>query len=197
MSSTLPAALPDLFTYREALAAGVTKYHIYALREAHVIEPIARGLYRRADPHDLVDLDQLEIARRAPRATLCLTTALAHHRLTDANPASLDVALPAGTRRPKVAAPVTWHQFDRSTFEIGRNTTPVDAQTDIGVYNAERSIIDAFRFRHSEGDDLAYTALRRWMRRPNTSPATLYKMARQFPRTLSTITKALEILQYE
>lgn len=197
MGAVLPAALPDTFTYREALAAGLTKHGVYALRADHTIEPIGRGLYRRADADRLVDLDLLEVAGRAPRATLCLATALAHHQLTDANPAVIDVALPAGSRRPAVFGPVAWHLFNQETFDIGRETLPVDAQFKIGIYNAQRSIIDAFRLRHREGDDLAYTALRRWVRQPGNSPATLYEMARRFPRTLKPITNALEILQYD
>jgi hypothetical protein len=117
--------------------------------------------------------------------------------LTDANPAVLDVALPAGSRRPVVAAPVSWHLFGQATFDIGRETLPVDADTDIGVYSAQRSIIDAFRLRQREGEDVAYTALRRWLRQPGSSPAALHDMARQFPRTLKPITRALEILQYD
>ena len=197
MATLLPQTLPDTFTYREALAAGVTKHHLYALREAHTIEPIGRGLYRRASANNVVDLDRLEIAHRAPLATLCLTTALAHHHLTDTNPALADIALPAGSRRPVVATPVSWHLFSRATFDIGRETLPVDRDTDIGVYSAPRSIIDAFRLRHREGEDVAYTALRRWLRQPGSSPAALHDMARQFPRTLKPITRALEILQYD
>lgn len=197
MSITLPDRLPPTFTYREALAAGLTRHRLYLLRDAGLIERVTYGLYRRADAADLGDLDLLEIAHRARRATLCLTTALVQHRLTDANPATTDVALPAGSHRPKVTAPVTWHLFDPATFDIGRDTMPVDARTRIGIYNPQRCIIDAFRLRHREGDDLAYVALRRWLRRPGNSPAALYDMTRYFPKTTKLITRALEMLQYE
>jgi len=103
VAPVIPSTLPDAFTYRDALVAGVTKHDLYALREAHVIEPVARGLYRRAQPRNFDDLDQIEIARRVPRATLCLATALAHHGLTDATPVALDVALPTGSHRPRLA----------------------------------------------------------------------------------------------
>ena len=83
------------------------------------------------------------------------------------------------------------------TFDVGRVTLPVVAGVSVGMYNPERSIIDAFRLRHLEGEDLAYIALRRWLRRSGSSPAALYEMARQFPRALRTIAKALEILQYD
>lgn len=61
---------------------------------------LGRGLYRWADA-PAADLDLIEIAERAPRATLCLETALAHHDLVDATPASIDIAIPRGETRPK------------------------------------------------------------------------------------------------
>jgi predicted transcriptional regulator of viral defense system len=189
--------LPETFTYREARAAGVGKREFYAMRDAGLIERLSRGLYRRAGASGVVDLDLLEIALRAQSPTLCLTTALAHHQLTDTNSASIDVAVPAGSHRPQVTAPVTWHQFDRATFGLGRTTLQVDGAVSIGLYSAERSIVDAFRLRHREGEDLAYTALRRWLRRPGSSPAAMHEMALHFPRAVKPLTEALEILQYD
>lgn len=198
MATRLPSKLPPVFTYREAIGAGLTKHRFYRLRDAGVIEPVARGLYRQADADDLVDLDLLEISRRAHRATLCLTTALVHHDLTDANPSSIDVAVPAATHRPKTTAPVTWHTFDRATFDVGRTTMPVGAGHRIGIYGPERCIIDAFRLRHREGDELANVALRRWLRRRGNSPAVLYGIAAQhFPQAVPALVRTLEILQYE
>ncbi|HZM81529.1 MAG TPA: hypothetical protein VFC19_37875 [Candidatus Limnocylindrales bacterium] len=111
---------------------------------------------------------------------------------------TIDIALPRGAHRPATTTRVTWHQFDRESFDIGRDTIDVAGHTGIGVYSAERSIIDAFRLRHREGDELAYGALRRWLRRPGSSPGALHEMARRhFPKTAKAIRQALEILQYE
>lgn len=189
--------LPTTFEYRDAIAAGITKHRLYALRTAGLIEPIARGIYRKTDAEPIVDIDLLEIAKRAPRATLCLTTALAHHDLTDASPADIDVALPAHAHRPTVTAPVAWHMFDRATFDIGRHELPIEEGTVIGIYNPERCIVDAFRLRYREGDDLAYIALRRWLRRRGSSPSRLIAMTRSFPKTTTPISRALEIIQHE
>ena len=79
-------------------------------------------------------MDLLEIACRAPAATLCLTSALARHGLTDEIPSTIDVALPRGRHRPVTLAPVTWHLFDPATFPLGREELRVDEQTTIGVY---------------------------------------------------------------
>jgi hypothetical protein len=197
MSNGALELLPALFTYHEALEAGVSKRRLYAMRGAGQIEQVARGIFVRSDSDELVDLDLAEIAIRAPNATLCLSSALVRHDLTDANPAAIDVAVPAGSHRPAVSPPVRWHRFDAGTFAIGRNSLPIYGERSIGIYNAERCITDAFRLAWSEGDDLAYIALRRWLGRRGSKPAALYEMARNFPKALPAILKAVQTLTYE
>jgi predicted transcriptional regulator of viral defense system len=187
-------ALPVTFTYSQARRGGLTERQLYQLRDDGILEVLGRGLFRRTDTNALADADLLGIARRSPRATLCLTSALARHGLTDEIPATIDVALPRGTYRPAVRAPVTWHLFDRDTFEIGRTTVPLDEQTSIGLYDAPRSIIDAARLRHREGSELVYSALRRWLSRRGSSPSELLAMARRFPQAERTLREAMEIL---
>ncbi|NMO56052.1 hypothetical protein HH310_33340 [Actinoplanes sp. TBRC 11911] len=187
--------LPVTFTYSDARRGGLTERQLYRLRDGGVIEVVGRGLFRRAETDaGLADVDLLDIARRAPLATLCLTSALARHGLTDEIPATIDVALPRGTYRPRVAAPVTWHLFDRDTFEIGRTTVPIDEHASIGLYDAPRSIIDAARLRYREGSELVYGALKRWLGRRGSSPSDLLAMARHFPQAERTLREAMEIL---
>jgi hypothetical protein len=186
--------LPATFTYMQARRLGVSKRSLYQLRDAGLIEPMGGGLYRRADTGPTVDIDLVEIAHRAPQATLCLTSALARHGLTDEIPATIDIALPRGQHRPATAAPVKWHLFDPDTFEIGRAQLSLDDPTSVGLYGPERSIIDAMRLRHLEGPELAYTALRRWLGRRGSSPAELLAMAHRFPQAERALREALEIL---
>nr|WP_172875747.1 type IV toxin-antitoxin system AbiEi family antitoxin domain-containing protein [Micromonospora inositola] len=185
--------LPSTFTYSQAMAAGVSRWRLYRLRDQGAIDLVGRGLYRRHEA-EAVDIDLIEIARRAPLATLCLATALARHGLTDEIPSRIDVALPRGQHRPATIAPVVWHWFDPTTFEIGRTEMPLDQETSIGLYSSERSIIDALRLRHREGPDLAYAALKRWLRRRGASPSNLLAMARHFPQVERPLREALEIL---
>lgn len=185
--------LPATFTYSDARSHGLSERRLYRLRDEGLIEPIARGLFRRHD-HPPADLDLIEIALRAPSATLCLTTALALHQLSDDIPPLIDVALPRGQHRPSTVAPVAWHAFDPATFDVGRTENRLDDNVAIGLYSPERSIIDAVRLRHREGADLGYEALKRWIRREGSSPSTLLMMARKFPQAERTLREALEIL---
>lgn len=183
--------LPSVFTYDQARAAGLTKYRIYRLRDEGKIEALGRGVYVRAD-REPPDLDLLEIGIQSPVATLCLTTALARHGLIDAIPSSIDVAVPRGTRPPSTRAAVTWHYFAAETFSIGREPIGLDAGVTIGLYNRERSIVDAFLLRGREGQEQAIEALRSWLR--DGQPSELLQVARKFPRALPGIQRALEVL---
>jgi hypothetical protein len=156
------------------------------------VERVGRGLYRRTD-REPVDYDLIEIAVKARRPTLCLISALARHELTDIIPSVHDVALPRGVWRPLVSAPVRWHQFDASTFDIGRDEISVDEMHSLGLYDPPRSIVDAYRLRHEVGPEVANEALRRWLR-SGGKPVELMRMTKAFPAARSAVLNALQIL---
>jgi predicted transcriptional regulator of viral defense system len=185
--------LDDTFNYREARAAGLSDTRIYGLRDAGAILAVGGGVYRWSDAPP-ADLDLVEIAERVPRATLCLETALARHDLIDAIPAAIDVAIPRGKTRPTLRAPCRLHQFDPRTFDLGRETFEIGGRTPLGIYSAERSLIDIVRIRHLQGSDIAWEALRRWLRQPGSSPAELIETAKHFAGAEPAIRKALEVL---
>jgi len=187
------ADLPPTFTYTQARRAGLDHRSLYGLRDSGVIEALGRGLYRLADAA-LVDPTLTEAAVRAPRATLCLTSSLVHHDLSDAIPSAPHLALPRGTRFPVLAGPVVRHAFAASTFDVGRETLDVGDDLQLGVYSAERTIVDTFRLRHLQGEDEAYEALRRWLRRRGSQPASLTAIASHFPRSVAPIRQALTVL---
>ena len=123
MPSTLDD-LPNAFTYSTARDAGLSDRRLRTLLEDGTLERLGRGTYRKASAR-LADVDLIEVALRAPDATLCLTSALAHHDLTDAIPPAINVALPRSQRPPKVVAPVSWHRFQEETFALGREQLQV------------------------------------------------------------------------
>lgn len=184
--------MPVTFTYQQAMTAGLSHHRLYGLRDSGELQLVGRGLYRKAAA-ELADLDLLEVAERAPRATICLLSALARHDLTDAVPSRYDVALPRNDWHPRLGPAIHWHSFDRATFHIGRTTVPVDDTTDIGLYDAPRTIIDSYRLRNTLGPEVDHEALRRWLR-TGGQPAKLITVARAFPRAMPALRNALEIL---
>jgi predicted transcriptional regulator of viral defense system len=187
--------LPATFRFAEARKAGLSKHAIYQLRATGDLVSLGAGLYRKAEAQQAVDIDLIALALRAPLATLCLASALARHELVDTIPSAVDVALPRGTRSPQATAPpVKWHVFDPSTFQIGRETVKLDADTSIGIYSAERSIVDAFRLRGVVGPELGREALRAWLRRRGAQPAVLLNIAKSFANAERSLREALEFL---
>ena len=210
-TTALPSELPELFSYTDARRHGLSDRQLRNLNDQGAIEKIGRGLFSAttldADP------DLIEVAFRSDQATMCLTSALARHGLTDEIPATIDLALPRGTRAPATSAPITWHKFDPKTFDLGREEDEIDPEPRrragrrgredldvgagyrIGLYSAERSICDAFRIRHLEGTDQAVEALKRWLRRPGSQPSQLLELATAIgPKAAQPIRAALQIL---
>ena len=157
------------------------------------LERIAPGVFRSiTDPQ--ADHDKLQAVALRPQATICLVSALAHHDLVDEIPTSLQVALPRGTRIPKRTPTLTWHVFDSDTFELGRDLVTIDGSSElIGLYSAERSIVDAFRLRGQLGYETARDALKEWLRRGG-KPAEIAQLAIQIPRAKRPVFDALEVL---
>jgi predicted transcriptional regulator of viral defense system len=185
--------LPPVFTYTAARAAGISAERLYAYRSKGLIEQVARGLYRWSDTPQL-DQDLLEVAYRAPQGTLCLLTALARHNLTDVIPDRIDVAIPRGTRIPALRSVISVHVFAKNTFELGRDEIDIGEGLKVGLYSAERSLVDVIRLRHREGADVAWEALRRWLRRRGAKPAGLIEIAKHFRGAERAVRNALEIV---
>ena len=173
--------------------AGLSRSGLYRAAREGRLERVARGIYLPTDA-PAADWDWIEAATRRPDATICLVSALAHHDLTDAIPAALDVAIPRGSRTPASTGAIAWHQFDRATFDIGREEISIPgADQSIGIYSPERSIVDAFRLRGEVGYELARESLKEWLRRGG-KPARLMEIASRLPRAKSPVLQALEAL---
>lgn len=190
-----PTVLPDLIGYQDLASFGVTRHRLEMLINSGEFERIAPGLFLRAGTADDTTAALTAIAVKRPAATICLLSALVLHDLTDEIPHSTSVAVPRGTGFVSIhTAPISWHRFDPDTFTIGREDHQLTTGAVIGLYSAERTIIDIFRLRHEWGADLAHTALRTWLGRPGATPSKLLAMAASFPKARPAIRTALEIL---
>ncbi len=170
--------LPATFTVREAVAKGLARRTLYRLRDEGAIFEISRGVYRRADAPETEHIDLIAAAKRAPRAIVCLVSALAIHELTDEMPPAIEMALPAGLYRPKVGYPrVKFSQFNLETFDLGKELFEVAPHEPVAVYNAERAIADAMRLRNLVTDTVALRALRIYLSRRSANPGELARVA--------------------
>ena len=158
-------------------------------------ERIAPGAYVRAGAVDDTVAAWLALAARRPEVTICLMSAASLHDLTDEIPRASHLALPRPARPLKTEfAPVTWHFFAKDTFDVGREAHALPGGSSIGLYTAERTLIDLFRLRHLYGEDVAVSALKAWLGRRTSRPSTLLTMAQNFPTARGEIRRVLEVL---
>ena len=162
----------------EALAAGLNRRNLYALRDAGTITQLSRGVYRLASLPELEAPDLVTVAARVPAGVVCLISALAYHELTTQIPHAVDIALPRGAEKPRIDyPPVSVHWFSAPAFTSAIETPTVDGQK-LRVYSAEKSVADAFKYRSKLGLDVALEALRTWRSRRGAAIGRLLTQAR-------------------
>lgn len=186
-------AATETLRARQAQSVGLSASSLRRATQQGKYERIARGLYRAADAAP-ANWDWIEAASRNSKATVCLLSALAHWELAEEIPAALDVALPRGSRIPASEGAITWHSFDRETFNLGREVADIPGSAmQIGIYSPERCIADAFRLRATVGYELGRGALKEWLARGG-KPSAIAEMASAIPRARTPLLHALEAL---
>ena len=162
----------------EALRLGVNRKTLYAMRDAGVVQPLSRGLFRLASLDPLGNPDLVTIAVRIPQGVLCLISALAFHELTTQVPHAIDVALERGTRKPRLDHPPTrFFWFSGPAFHEGIATHRLDG-VPVRIYDPEKTLADCFRYRNQIGMDVVLEALRLWRERRRKKLDALLKYAR-------------------
>lgn len=145
---------------REAAGRGIPASYLDRLRERGDVERIARGLYALPD-HDVTEHHSLAAtARLAPKAVVCLLSALQFHGLTTQSPAAVWVALPNKAWAPKVTSPklkIVRYSGAALTEMVEEHEVEKVA---VRVYSPAKTVADCFKFRSKIGLDVALEALR-------------------------------------
>ena len=171
--------LPATFTTRIARGRGLHPRDLYRLRDNGDVLELSRGVFRRVDAPVASLPDLLAVAYRVPTAIVCCVSALVVHNLTDELPVTVQIAVPRHQRPPHIEYPPTEvFRFDSATFDLGLSSVAAAPDEYVRIYSAERTIVDLMRLRQRLGEPLAYTALRRYLRRRDARPGELLSLAR-------------------
>lgn len=163
---------------REALDLGIHQRTLYAMRDAGILERIARGLYRLSELPPLSNPDLITVARKIPNGVICLISALHFHNITSQIPHSVSVAVKRGTEAPRLSfPPIHVHWFSGDAFTVGVTEHTIE-QTNIRVYGAEKTLTDCFKYRNKIGMDTVLEALDLYLERGKPDHRLLLKMAR-------------------
>lgn len=162
----------------QAITLGVHPRVLYGMRDAGHLQSVSRGVYRLATLPELGNPDLATVAARIPQGVICLISALAYHGITTQIPHRVDVALPRGTKQPRLTfPPIRVFRFSAFLYKAGTETHRVD-NIEVRVYNAAKTVADCFRFRNRIGIDVVVEALKLFHERKLAPMRELMKYAR-------------------
>jgi len=144
----------------DAQASGIHPRTLYQLRDSGILEQLSRGVFKLAEKANISDPDLVIVAMRVPKGVLCLVSALAYHGITTQIPHEVSIAVPQGSKAPKIDnPPVRIHKYSDATYSMGIEEHMIDG-VKIRVYDPEKTLVDCFRFRNVLGMDVVLEALK-------------------------------------
>lgn len=162
----------------EALKYGISRYMLYKMRDDDLIEQISRGIYRLVSLPPMSNPDLVTVSLRFPRAVICLISALSFHEMTTQIPHEVSLAVPRGARMPSLdSPPVHAYKFAVEAFEIGIEEYYIDGAV-VKIYDAEKTLVDCFKYRNKLGMDVALEALQLYRSQKKFDIKKLLKYAR-------------------
>lgn len=137
---------------------------------------VRRGVYANIDQ---LSGNMTDINTIVPDGILCLWSAWNIHQLTTSMPQAFHVAV---KRDRKVTVPsfpkIEIHHYTESILKIGIMKMKIDG-FNIHVYDVERSVCDAVKFRNKVGMDVCSEIINNYLERPNRNLSRLMDYARQ------------------
>jgi predicted transcriptional regulator of viral defense system len=168
------------------------KYHLRQLIKKGIVIRVKRGLFRLDDSQ--LEFQEAEVARIIPSGIFCMFTAWAYYELTTHVSAEYHIAIPRTNKIVLPAyPPVKLYYYGIETFEIGKTSAKINGSL-VNVYDLERSVCDAVKFRNKIGPDILREILHNYIRRKDRNLDKLLKYATGL-RVSNTLNQFLQILR--
>ena len=154
---------------RDVEAEGIPREYLLRLHREGTLVRIGRGLYVLPDALTSEFASLAEVARRVPKAVVCLLSALQFHTLTTQMPSKVWIAIEGTAWRPEIDNPsLQVVRFSGQAFHFGIERHEV-SRVPVRVYSPAKTIADCFKYRNKIGLDVALEALRdAWQSRKTT-----------------------------
>lgn len=161
----------------EVLSAGVQPRTLYWMRDTGHLERLSRGVYHLSSHRLPEKPDVAAVMHRAPKAVLCLVSALDLHELGTQIPAEVQIALPRDVRPPRIDYPRV-RVFHMSPQSLAAGVEERSAEgVVLRVFNVAKTVADCFKYRSSVGQDVALEALQEAIRERRASPGEIMEYA--------------------
>ena len=173
-------------------AKGLGRGFYYKLLNAATegsVDMIRRGVYALPEmlANPMADIDTL-----VPQGILCMYSAWAHYGLTDEIPNAFNVAVHR-TRKVVVPVfpPIELYYWAGNQLELGIARERIDGY-DVNIYDMEKSVCDAVRFRNKIGTDVCTGIIREYLKKKESDVTRLLEYSKKL-RVYTTIKNYLAI----
>ncbi|TYT76034.1 type IV toxin-antitoxin system AbiEi family antitoxin domain-containing protein [Desulfobotulus mexicanus] len=141
-------------------ALGISRNYLYRMHKAGLLERCAVGLYKLTEAPVNENFYLAEIAKRLPRAVICLVSALSYHGLTTQIPHEIWLTIPRASWLPHVDyPPVNLTYVSGLAYSFGIQEHVINGVS-VRIYSPAKTVADCFKFRSKVGLDVAIEALR-------------------------------------
>jgi predicted transcriptional regulator of viral defense system len=145
---------------RDILSNGIHQQTLYRAYRKGLIARAGRGLYTVSTYVPGTYHGLIQVAKIAPDAVVCLTSALSFHEIGTQLPAEIWIALEKGKVPPKINyPPIRVVHYSGMSYSEGVEKKYIDG-VNIKVYSPVKTVADCFKFRNKIGLDVAVEALR-------------------------------------
>jgi len=165
---------------RDLEEIGVTAATIARAVENDEIVRLGRGLYQLPDSELDAHESLVEVAMRAPKAVICLVSALAFHGLTDQLARKVWIAIGAKDWAPKIDYPRIRVVRFREPYLSGGIEERIFGGAPVRVYSVPKSLADAFRNKRLVDRSVAIESLKSALDQRKASPAAIAEAAKKF-----------------
>lgn len=178
---------------RDLAAIDVPRSVLKRLVDRGEIMRRSRGVYTMPDHEPTRHTDLAEVCARAPKATVCLISALEFHELTTQIPRAVWIMVDRAGHRPKIDhPPIRVVYASGEMLHAGIDTHRIEGVA-VRVTNPAKTVADCFKYRRHVGQDVAIEALRDCLRQRKATPGEVYEFAR-IDRVAKTIRPYIEAM---
>lgn len=172
----------------------IPRAYLSRLTEAGRLVRVARGLYALPDRNFGERQALVEVARKSPKAVVCLLSALRFHDLTTQSPFEVWIAIANKARAPRLQYPqLRVVRYSGPALTKGIEEHDVNGVS-VRVYNVAKTVADCFKHRNKIGLDVALEALRESWKAKRTTMDDLWRYA-QICRVTNVMRPYLESLE--
>ena len=176
----------------DLVSRGIHHKYLKELTAEGTIIRLRHGLYSLPEIENYATFHEALLT--VPDGIICMGSALAYHELTTWDPPDIHIGIARGKKivLPEYP-PIKLYHFSEPIIDLGRREIVMDNGKSVSMYDRERCVCDAVRFRNRIGIDIMKEVLKEYMTNPKKDLNTLNEYARTI-RISSILNQYMDVL---